>query len=239
MKQISYFFVGIVLIFFSACTPQKYVPNAVNMPLLTNKNETQLNLSTGTSSDFQVNYAINNKFGIMLNSMFIDNDSIMEWDTYGNNRYVNIKRYAFDVGFGYYKNFSDNFRFELYGGTGFGKSNFFYSNDSTEIYDLVKIFLQPNIGFTSQFADMGFSPRFVVAYNVNQKTNETYLLPYIEPTGVMRLGYKNLFLTSQLGLSIPLVDLGNEVLFGVSPVFNVGIQVKLFKIYDKKAMYND
>ena len=237
----SYFFVGIVLIFFSACTPQKYVPNAVNMPLLTNKNETQLNLSTGSSKDFQVNYAINNKFGIMLNSMLIDYDSVsIQTDLLGGTSLFHIKRYAFDVGFGFYKSYSNNFRFELYGGTGFGNSKFYnYTNDSTEIYDLVKIFLQPNIGFTSEFADMGFSPRFVVAYNVNQKTNETYLLPYIEPTGVMRLGYKNLFLTSQLGLSIPLVDLGDEVLFGVSPVFNVGIQVKLFKIYDKKAMYND
>ncbi len=233
MKRYYFVILAGIISFLFSCEPSRYVPNAVNMPLLTNKSETQLNLSAGTSADVQLNYVISKKFGLMVTGMYIDNDST----TIASNTF-HVKRYAFDVGAGYYKRFSNNGRLEVFTGIGYGTSDFYNRTDSTTTnYNMLKFFVQPNFGFTSEYFDMGITPRltFVDVYNPQGTYNE--FVPVIEPTGVLRIGYKNVFLTNQFGFAFPLLKDYEYIYPGL--IFNVGIQIKLWKIYDKNPMYND
>ncbi len=229
----------IFVAFLQSCEPSRYVPSAVNIPLHTNKGELQVNAWTGTSNDFQVSYAFSDKLAVMGNFMFISKDSVEypDW-TWDQSSYYDINRLSFDLAVGRYTTFSTNGRFEIYSGFGYGQANFTnLTRNFDEKNSLYKFFLQPNIGVTTPYFDMGMSLRMSGLYIISQapSSTEKAFIAYFEPVVMSRLGYKYGFLTWQMGLSIPNEVQSTAVAFGTSPIFNIGLQIKLWKIYTETS----
>ncbi len=221
--------------FFNSCAPA-YTPNVINAPLLNNKKEFQADLAGGISgTDVQLAYAAGKHIGIMVNGSYRDNTS----DTT-----TNYHKHTFiEAGIGYYTTFSKDGHFEVFGGYGYGNADV----RASSIFNTMVItkatyhrfFVQPDIGFSSEFFDIAFSPRIVV---VNMQPEEleftTITSAFIEPTGTIRFGYKFLYLTSQAGLSLPITKISSETWFEYQPfIFSLGIKIKIGKIYDEAARY--
>ena len=241
MKNIKQFlFIGIILVFianiFNSCAPA-YIPNAVNMPLISNKGEVQLAIHAGVCGfDPQVTVAVSDHIAIMANGSFQNEES----DTSDNYH----KHYFGEIGVGYYTTIQNLARFEVYGGYGYGKVQIRNNGlfNSSVVSDVLyhRIFLQPTFGFTSAFFDMGFAPRIVLIRMMpKQFTYKTITKPFIEPVGTIKLGYKYFFIITQLGFSFPLFNTDNQEWFDYNPfIFSIGIQFKFGKIYDTQASYN-
>lgn len=236
MKKTSFLISTIlflVIIFsLNSCAPA-YTPNVVNVPLLTNKNEVQASLSVGTSgTDAQLAYALTNHIGLMTNWNYRNNRT----DTSDSYHYHNF----IEGGIGYYTSFSSQGRFELYGGYGFGNVDIFYDLTSTILQAKFKrLYVQPNFGFSSSYFDIGFSPRLVyVIMKPSSLQYSTINRFFIEPTETMRLGFKTFYFTSQFGFAIPLNLSESGSWFKFKPlIISLGIQIKLFKIYDSNSIF--
>jgi len=237
IKNVLFGIIILILAFsINSCAPA-YVPNVVNAPLLNNKSELQASVHAGVSgTDLQLAYALTKNLGIMVNGSFIDNTS----DSTNNYHKHNF----FEAGLGYYTKFNQNGHFDIFGGYGYGiadvKANILNTDYITKA-TYHRYFIQPDFGFSSEFLDIAFAPRFVVA-NIKpeyfQYSHKTKL--FVEPTGIVRLGYKYFYLTSQLGLSIPLTKGTQQDIFESQPViFSLGLQIKLGKIYDNSPRYNN
>ena len=237
MTKISFLlmFFSVSIFVLNSCAPA-YTPNAVNIPLLTNKKEIQISGSTGLSGvEAQLAVGVTNHIGVMVNWNYRD-DTNDTTDTY---HYHNF----FEGGIGYYTTFSSLGRFEIYGGYGFGNVDVNIQTIATQ--DIVKakfnrVFIQPNFGFSSQFFDLGFAPRIVyVMMNPERLQYSTINRFFVEPAGILRFGYRYMYLTSQIGFSIPLNGFESSTWFNTNPfLFSVGINIKLFKIYDSQARYS-
>ncbi len=232
-------FIIAVILSFSSCAPA-YVPNVVNAPLLSNKGELHLAAYAGTSgSDFQVAVAPTKNIGVMINGSFKNKVS----DTSNNYNKHNFVECAL----GYYTTFDNSGHFEIFGGYGYGIADIKNTVDVLGQSSTVqtnatyqKIFLQPNIGASFEMMDFAFSPRLVVVDikpDYLQYTTKTKA--FFEPTATMRLGFKYLYLSSQLGFSIPLTKIDSGDWLEYQPlIFSLGIYVKLGKIYNMNARYN-
>jgi len=240
MKNKTTFFIiifafSVSALFFNSCAPA-YTPNVINAPLLNNKNEFQADLAAGISgTDLQLAYAAGKHIGFMVNGSYRDNTS----DTT-----TNYHKHSFiEAGIGYYTTFSKDGHFELFGGYGYGdadvRANTILNTVNTTKATYHRVFVQPDIGFSSEFFDIAFSPRFVVI-NMHPEELEytTITSAFIEPAGTIRFGYKFLYLTSQAGLSLPITKISSESWFEYQPfIFSLGIKIKIGKIYDETARY--
>ena len=205
MKIIKHILI-LCLLTITSCAPA-YIPNAINAPLLNNSGETQLTALFGVGGiEGQTSFAITNKIGLMVNVNYSNNT---------NDSNSNYHKHFFgEAGLGYYFNSKTKIHFETFAGFGLGnvdiKTNFL----NTDIYTKCKtkrIFLQPTVGFSSEFVDFSFTPRFVyVIMKPDYLQYTTVNYPFIEPTGALRLGFKYFFVTSQIGVSIPLAKLNNN-----------------------------
>jgi hypothetical protein len=223
------------MIIFNACAPA-YIPNVINAPLLNNKNEAQLGGYYGVSGlDGQFNYAITNKFGLMLNASYSNRTS----DTNSN-----YHKHSFvEGGFGYYSNNKSKAHFEVFTGFGYGisdiKADGLFGSEIISKNTFTRIFFQPDFGYSSEIFDLSFTPRFVL---VNMKP-EYYQFSSIscllvEPVGTLRFGFRYFYFTSQIGLSFPLMSVNDQSWFQYQPIiFNIGIMIKLGKIYDASPTY--
>ena len=238
MKKTSFLiptlFLVLSIFILDSCAPA-YTPNVVNVPLLTNKNEVQASIHGGFSgADAQLAYALTNHLGIMSNWNYRNSTN----DTTDSYHFHNF----FEGGIGYYTSFSSQGRFEIYGGYGFGNVDVYYDMLATQAIVQAKFkrfFIQPNFGFSSSFLDMGFSPRLVyVIMKPSTLQYSTINRFFIEPTGTMRIGFKAFYFTSQIGFAIPLNLSESAGWFKFNPfIMSLGMQIKLFKIYDSNARY--
>ncbi len=203
-----------------SCAPS-YIPNVVNTPLFSNKNEFHASVHTGTSGiDPQLAYAVTDNLGIMLNGSFANRTDTS--NDFHKHQFV-------ELGAGYYQKIGNSGRFEIFGGAGYGKIKAFYDNelwiDQTDVEHL-RIFIQPVIGATTDIFDGSFTPRLVLV-NLYQETAGDVGI-FIEPTITAKFGYKYIKTVFQLGFSLPFN--GSNINFEYQPViFSIGLQATLGK----------
>ncbi len=206
------------------CAPA-YIPNAVNVPLLSNQGQFQGSVYSGTSGyDIQTSYALTGNLGLMANGSFYSNteDSTGDYS----------KRNFWEGGAGYYKVFGGAGRFETYGGYGQGTSTYrnsyelFGSQEVIATGDYRRFFIQPSIGTATDFFDAALSLRtcYVNFYRIKSgdlSLDHSVDGVFIEPTVTARLGYKHVKFLAQMGYSLPL---GQDVeMFWQPFLFNLGL----------------
>src|SRR5690554_5521129 len=99
------FIVLIIGFVFMSCNPKFYTPNTQNVPLISEKGETDLTISgNGNQVEFQGAYGITNHFAVKLNGgLFIPTD--------GTNGNGGSGKFA-EVAGGYFKPIGDNWFFK-------------------------------------------------------------------------------------------------------------------------------
>jgi len=192
-----------------------YIPNSVNTPLLTSKNEATISANTGMNGwDFQAAYSPLNHLGIMLNASGAP--ILSKSNSYHGHKYI-------EGGLGFNTSFGNSGVFEIYTGGGYGtsqsKSNITVNGDTkTDKVEGVgaRYFIQPSIGAKRNGFEHAFSLRGVytefhdVRYD-NYTTLHTRFGTYIEPAYTIRFGGRNLLFQSQVGASLPLSTETTEI----------------------------
>lgn len=206
---------------FASCSPKYYAPNTQNVPLISQKGETNLTLSGNDSQvEFQGAYGVGNNFAIKANGgLFIPSD--LDNGNGGSGKFI-------EFGGGYYKLLNTHLIFETYGILGFGS---FENHLPSTIEDypqttgdisanLVRVGIQPNIGFKSKYFTLALSSRFVnLSYNniegdlmFGDKSQAQYLEDHssnflIEPALTVRAGLEKVKLQLQYGYSFNASDI--------------------------------
>ncbi len=200
----------------SGCIHTYYVSNVQNVPLFLEQNELRLSGSLGLgsrsiSTGLQAAFSPTSNIGVMAN--FMSAKGVEESDnSWGKGNYI-------DGAIGYYKPFSKSGVFEIYGGFGGSSQRHKYRNEridshpdindgGTASLSFIKLFIQPDIGFTFNHFDFVFSTRFnrisfnKVNYQIDKtlsdeyqtlnsiKLQKNYLL--VEPALTIRGGWENL-----------------------------------------------
>lgn len=202
-----------------SCSPTYYIPNSHNVPLISEKGETQI-LVAGNQDriEFNAAYALTESFAIKANAaIYIPKKDV----GFGSGNY-------FEFGGGYFSKFASNekFVFETYGLLGVGSLENQFTDDIQSIThgfmlaNAIRLGIQPNVGYRSKFFTCAVSTRFVnlryynvrgnlVIDSINQidylKTNNSYFL--LEPALTIRVGFEKLKLQAQMGYSINLSEM--------------------------------
>jgi len=205
---------------FVGCNPKYYTPNTHNVPLISEKGETNLTLSGGDDRvEFQGAMGITNGFAIKANGgLFIPSD--IENGDGGSGKFL-------EIGGGYFTPVGNKFVFELYGIAGVGRvENHLPStasaNPQTQGDISANIFrygIQPNFGFKTKYFTAAISSRIVnLTYNkiegdliyggesqVNYlKANDSNFL--LEPALTLRGGVEKIKLQLQVGWSVNMTN---------------------------------
>lgn len=212
---------------FSACA-SVYVPNAVNVPMLEKAADVQLGAHTGINGfDLQVSAAITDNIAIMANGALLS-------ETSDSTDYR--KRKFGEIGLGYFTNFREIGRFEVFAGYGVGRT---YSRDYFTFPGITtnylegsysRIFVQPSVGIETKVIDFGLAMRvsFVSIYSVKGKEidiNYDENTTYYEPVLFVRIGAPPVKLSLQWGFSRSSDDLFYDE---YSNILSFGIVVNLF-----------
>ena len=202
-----------------------YLPNQVNAPMLTDKNDLSGNISLGLSNlNLQAAYSPVKNVGLMINyaggkDINSDNDNI-------SNSYSFI-----EFGAGYYKPIGKSLLFDIYGGYGVGDAKTFDAvwDESTTINGKYsRIFIQPSITFSVSEAfdaNLAIRPVFILM----EKTTDNYTRTqsgstFLEPVLTLKYGWKYIKIINQLGFSLPT----QQVDYAFNPfILSVGINFQL------------
>ena len=195
------------MVLLSSCAPV-YIPNAVNVPLNSNRGELQIGGHAGSNGfDLQTSYAITKEIAVMLNG-----STMNRTDDSTNSSY---HKHSFgEAAIGYYNSFDQAGRFEVFAGYGLGSSSalttyeLFSPLEVTTKGKYGRIFIQPSIGTSTKFFDGALSLRSCYVHFYDIEGNGITLTEnqnglFIEPTLTARIGYKNVKLSTQLGVSLP------------------------------------
>ncbi len=218
MKDIAKTLLVIVGLGFASCSPIYYTPNTQNVPLISQKGETNLTLSGNANQiEFQGAYGIAENIAIKANGgLFIPSD--LDNGDGGSGKFI-------EFGAGYFMPIQEGFVFEAYGIVGFGGvENHFPS--TKEDYPLTKgeisanifrIGVQPNFGYKSKYFSAAVSSRIVhLSYNnikgdlMFDQTNQMDYLEsnssnvLLEPALTVRGGLEKIKLQVQYGYSLNL-----------------------------------
>lgn len=199
----------------SACNPKFYTPNTQNVPLISEKGETNLTLAgNGNQVEFQGAYGVSKNIAIQANAgLFIPSD--LDDGNGGSGQF-------FELGAGYFEKINEIWVFETYGILGFGSFENHLPSTTPEnpqtkgdiSANIFRIGVQPNFGYKSKHFSAAVSSRFVnLSYsNVtgdlifdgeNQigylKDNSSHFL--IEPALTLRGGFEKVKLQVQFGYS--------------------------------------
>ena len=239
MKKIRNLIFLVIGFGFASCSPKFYTPNTQNVPLISEKGETNLTLSGNANQvEFQGAYGITNNIAIKANGGLFIPSNLDNGDG-GSGKFI-------EFGGGYFKPISEKWVFEAYGIFGFGTfENHFPSTTNDHPLtngdisaNILRMGVQPNFGFKSKYFSAAVSSRIVnLSYNnikgdlifedANQpnylKDNSSNFL--IEPALTVRGGFEKVKLQVQYGYSINLSNSDfkqdNEFLtFGLSFNFN-------------------
>lgn len=202
----------------ASCNPKFYSPNTQNVPLISEKGETNLTLSgNGNQVEFQGAYGVSEGFALQANGgLFIPPD--LDNGNGGSGKFI-------ELGAGYFKPLTSNLVFETYALFGMGsfENHFPTTNSGSPLTkgdlsgNILRIGIQPNFGYKSNHFSAAISSRFVnLTYNKiegdlifedeNQltylKNNSSNFL--IEPALTLRGGFEKLKLQVQYGYSFNL-----------------------------------
>jgi hypothetical protein len=223
MKTKTIFNLSCIIIIVWACAPA-YIPNVVNTPLLTGKNDLNLAVYTSTAGfDAQSSFAVTDQIGIMANGSWADRTS----DSSNNFH----KHAFFEGGLGYYSRFGNSGVADVYAGYGYGwvESNYdvgFYTDYANAT--ISRIFIQPGVGAVTDIFDGSFSSRLVMVTISQGNVSETGY--FIEPVLTGKVGYKYVKFVAQMGMSIPFDK--DQFDFEYQPfMISLGMQVNLGTIF--------
>ncbi|MFZ4399581.1 MAG: hypothetical protein ACOYO1_06080 [Bacteroidales bacterium] len=196
MKKIIF---GLVFLAVTACRTDYYWPSVQNVPLFDEKQELQLLVGAGKENTFfQSAYSLTNHIGFQFTyKTTMENYGISYDDKISSN-------YLVEGGIGYYFKYQ-YLAFETFAGYGYSyiqRDDYFRKS----IVDFNRKYLQPSIGFSSDYIDVAFTPRFSkVNYSIIENTiyhssvydnilqnidkNSFY---FFEPGITMRFGFKNI-----------------------------------------------
>ena len=159
--------------FFTSCSPEIYNANSLNVPLLAQKGNAKIALSSTfarekgggfLNNNLQGAYALSDHLGIMVNGMY-HNYTRTYTPLFSTTQTTNRHKEGFiEAGLGYYGHVGNNskWRGEIYGGFGLGKSKETNPNNQDALtlespYN--RLFLQPSFGFVSKYFDAALSVR--------------------------------------------------------------------------------
>jgi len=193
------------IIFLTSCSTI-YVPNAINTPLLSKKNESVIGINTGiTGTDLHSSYAITNSFAIMLNYSRINQGDQEK-----------LKQNFGEVAIGYFKNLNNSNVTEFFLGMGYGETSsigkIIYKD---YIYEEIKadskfyrFFAQLDFGIKGKIIETGISLRSSYVYFSNIKFsnsifNEEISLNniFVTPAFFFRIGSPIFKIQAQIGYS--------------------------------------
>ena len=212
MKQ---FFLVLMLAIMASCSPKYYTTNTQNVPLISEKGETNLTLAgNGNQVEFQGAYGVGSNIAIQANAgLFIPPDLDNGDGGSGN---------FFEAGLGYFKPMENHFVFELYGLAGAGSvenhlpstANINPGTKGDLSANIFRFGLQPNFGFKSKYFSAAVSSRFInlrysnidddLIYNNQDAADylrENNSLFLIEPALTIRGGLDKIKLQLQVGYS--------------------------------------
>ena len=220
MKNLNKLLFLVIGLGLASCSPKFYTPNTQNVPLISEKGETNLTLSgNGNQVEFQGAYGIGKNIAIQANGgLFIPKD--IDNGDGGSGKFV-------EFGAGYFTPVSENWVFETYGIVGFGSfENHLPSTKSGNPQttgdisaSILRIGIQPNFGYKSKYFSAAVSSRIVnlsysnikgdlIYANENQpkylKDNSSNFL--IEPALTLRGGVEKIKLQVQYGYSLNLTN---------------------------------
>jgi hypothetical protein len=232
MKKVSMTISLALMGFLIGCAPA-YIPNVVNVPLLSEKGEFQGLFCMGTSgTDVQASYGMMDNIGILANYSYYNGTL-----TSGNDTVDNTKRSIIEGGAGYYKVFKKNGRFEAYSGYGQGIStsntfDLFGPQDLKATGHYRRFFFQPSIGTVSEIFDAALSLRtcYVNFYRIqcgDLILDHNVDGVFVEPLLTARIGYRHVKFFIQTGCSLPLGRYDGEMfvqpfLLNLGLSFNIG-----------------
>jgi hypothetical protein len=214
IRIITSFLLAIIL--FTGCSPKYYTPNTQNVPLISQKGETNLTVSgNGNQVEFQGAYGVTNGFAIKANGgLFIPKD--LDNGNGGSGSFA-------EVGGGYFKPIGDNWVFESYGIFGLGymenhlpSTTADYPQTEGDISaNILRFGVQPNFGYKSKYFCAAVSSR-IVSLNYNNvrgdlifenedqvaylRNNRSTIL--LEPALTLRGGFEKIKLQMQIGYSL-------------------------------------
>ena len=196
MKRLTISFLVLSLILLLSSCGLLYMPNKVNAPVITKKNEKNITLGYGSSA-FSLNAAYSpwDKTALIANVNYNNDTDLI---------YKNL-----ELGIGRYYLFNNHFMYDFYLGGGLGnlystseiennvywaKSNYFYG------------FGQTSINYVTKYAAIGVVGKFAFPY-LKYQTNNPYidlknpvLFNYNQLLINLLLGYKFVYLNAQLGI---------------------------------------
>lgn len=232
MRAVYPSFLLALVLGFSSCKTV-YEPNAINTPMLKNKGEFRLYAGT---TDLQASYAVTDHVGVMLNGFHVSEKS--------DNNVIHGSGGLIEGGIGYFTSLQP-LLFEVYAGGGRGGVSFSETRTENGVQtvrefsaDGTRFFLQPGLGLTTQYFDLGITPRFVVGKYDNVITNystqdqidghfyqvDQPTWAFIEPAFTVRGGYRFVKLQLQYGFSS---KLNSQALSYKSSFLNVGLSFDL------------
>ncbi|MBZ0201736.1 MAG: hypothetical protein IT281_03390 [Ignavibacteria bacterium] len=227
--KLLYFLLIIALPFLLSSCTTVYVPNEINTPLFTDKNEFRGGLSYGVSGlNLHLAYSITNHFGLMTNGSYINlsKSSSSIYQRYG------------EFGIGYFRKFDAGKQatadFELFGGLGFGETRSHDNNtiDQKEEGTYYKTFLQPTMAFALGWIHLALSFRFnYLSFYSHTTTNSSVLKDNpkaigVEPAISLLMGTYPLKMKYQIGVSM--IGPTNSVIFGRDFFFtSIGLVIGL------------
>ena len=218
----KYFVIPTLLILaLSSCSPKYYIPNTQNVPLISEKGETNINLS---GNDHQV--SLHGAFGL-TDALAIEVSGGLVIPKEADNGNRGSGNFA-ELGLGYFKPFGDFWVFEVYGIGGFGTMNNRFPSTVEEFpntkgdisANMLRLGFQPNFGFKTTYFTAAISSRFMnVSYHkvrgdlmFSEESQIDYLNRnssnyLIEPALTIRAGLEKVKLQVQCGYSF---NLSNE-----------------------------
>jgi hypothetical protein len=238
MKNLKNILFIAVVALASSCTPIRYVPNSVFIPLMQQKGQVSLNASL-TASEETGGVEINTAVAVSKNIAVLAN-----YSNTGSENGDNLNLIEF--GGGYFKRIGNYGSFESYAGFGRGSvttpdfTTSYYNNIGTYTTHTTpgnqihfnRAFLQSTIGYTNRIVDVAGGFRYCYLnygndfnpyeeQNTNSKIKGVHL---IEPTVLFRIGFKAVKFSLQYTAT---VDMTKSHLADYSDFENFAIGVHL------------
>ncbi len=218
MKNLKKLILLVVGFGFASCSPIYYSANTQNVPLISEKGETNLTLSGNTNQvEFQGAYGITENIAIKANGGLFIPSNLDNGDG-GSGKFI-------EFGGGYFKPVTENWIFETYGILGIGgfenhfpstKADYPLTNGDISA-NILRVGIQPNFGFKSKYFSAAVSSRFVNLFYSNiqgnlmfdNKNQQDYLNEnssnfLLEPAITLRGGFEQFKLQLQYGYSFNL-----------------------------------
>ncbi len=203
MKRTIVSFLVLSLILLLSSCGLLYIPNKVNAPVITKKNEKNITLGYGSSAfSFNAAYSPWDKIALITNL------------NYNHDTETNYKN--FELGIGRYYPFHEHFMYDFYLGGGFGSLYNISQVQNNTYWSRSKYFYgfgQTSINYVTKYATIGIVGKFAFPY-LSYNTDNPYIdlknpifFNYDQLLLNILVGYKFIYLNAQLGVDYSASDL--------------------------------